>query len=256
MEKGRTIRVAATAVAANMHAPSDSTLLQDGIRVLTRLLLEGKTLQPVPTYLVVAHHRAVKRLVLEILPAKKEKVRLRAYRELLRLAEKVRGYGEEAITCLRAFEGMDRDQTLSARILAEELETMLSRFQKVLDQTRRRVVQGEQVPATAKILSLFECHADVMVKGNREAQFGHKVLVTVGRSGLILDCLVPRGNPADASLYPALLARQVDLYQRPRRPGGGGRRFCQPGESGHGQEPGRQGRQVRQETRPAPPGHG
>lgn len=83
VEKGRTIRVDATAVEAHIHAPTDFTLLQDGIRVLTRLLLEGKTLRPVPRYRVVNHNRAAKRRVLEILHSKKEQVRLRAYRELL-----------------------------------------------------------------------------------------------------------------------------------------------------------------------------
>jgi IS5 family transposase len=214
VEKGRTVRIDATAVAANIHPPTDSTLLQDGIRVLTRLLLEGKTLLPVPQYKVVDHNRAAKRRVLEIMHTKKETVRLRAYRELLRLADKVKGYALEAIACLHTFTGADRDQTLSARILAAELESMLSRFHKVVDQTQRRVVQGEKVPAQAKIVSLFECHADVIVKGGRDTQYGHKVFLSVGRSGLILDCLVPRGNPADTTLYPSLLARQVELYQR------------------------------------------
>jgi IS5 family transposase len=56
-----------------------------------------------------------------------------------------------------------------------------------------------------------------VVKGGRDTQYGHKVFLTVGRSGLILDCLVPRGNPADTTLYPSMLARQVELYQRPPR---------------------------------------
>ena len=64
-------------------------LLRDG---RTRdVLLAGKTLLPMPQDKVVDHNRAAKRRVLEILPAKKEKVRLRAYRELLRLAGKVSG---------------------------------------------------------------------------------------------------------------------------------------------------------------------
>lgn len=112
--------------------------------MLTRLLLEAKTLLPVPPYKVVDHNRVAKRRVLEILHAKKEKERSRACRELLRLATKVRGYALEAIACLRTFVGANLDQTLSARILAAELETMLSRFQQVLDQTQRRVVQGKR----------------------------------------------------------------------------------------------------------------
>lgn len=137
------------------------------------------------------------------------------YRELLRLADKVKGYVLEAIACLRTFVWANRDQTPSARIVADELETMVSRFQKVLDQTRRQVVQGEKVPPQAKIL--FACHADVIVKGGRDTQFGHIVFLTAGRSGLILDCRVPRSNPANTTLYPPLPTRQVELNRRPLR---------------------------------------
>jgi IS5 family transposase len=101
VEKGRTIRFDATAVDANIHHPTDSTLLQDGIRVITRLLQEGKSLDPAPEYMVVDHNRAAKKRVLMILKAKKEKVRVRAYRDLLSLAAKVRDYALEAIDCLQ-----------------------------------------------------------------------------------------------------------------------------------------------------------
>jgi IS5 family transposase len=101
VEKGRTIRFDTTAVDANIHHPTDSTLLQDGIRVITRLLQEGKSLDPAPEYMVVDHNRAAKKRVLMILKAKKEKVRVRAYRDLLSLAAKVRDYALEAIDCLQ-----------------------------------------------------------------------------------------------------------------------------------------------------------
>lgn len=118
---------------------------------------------------------------------------------------------------MRAFVGADRDQTLSARILADELEQRLSSFRNVINQTQRRVLQGERVPAAEKVVSLFECHADVIVKGGRETHYGHKVFLTGGQSGLILDCLVATGNPADATQYTTLLERQIELYGRPPR---------------------------------------
>ena len=96
-EKGRMIRLDSTAVDTNIHHPTDSTLLQDGIRVITRLLQEGKSLDPVPSYRIVDHNRAAKKRMLQILNAKKEKVRKEAYQELLSLATKVRGYVLEAI---------------------------------------------------------------------------------------------------------------------------------------------------------------
>jgi len=217
VEKGRTIRIDSTAVEADIHHPTDSTLLQDGIRVITRLLAEGKSLVPVPDYRLVDHNRAANRRVLIIHNAKKEKKRDRAYRDLLALAEKVKGYAAEAIACLRNFVGADLDQTIAAKMLADELEKMLSLFEKVMDQTRRRVLEKEKVPATEKVVSLFECHADVIVKGGRDTHYGHKVFLTGGQSGLILDCLIATGNPADATMYTPLLERQIELYDRPPR---------------------------------------
>jgi IS5 family transposase len=102
-------------------------------------------------------------------------------------------------------------------MLADELEKMLSLFEKVMDQTRRRVLEKEKVPATEKVVSLFECHADVIVKGGRDTHYGHKVFLTGGQSGLILDCLIATGNPADATMYTPLLERQIELYDRPPR---------------------------------------
>jgi IS5 family transposase len=216
-EKGRMIRLDATTVDTNIHHPTDSTLLQDGIRVITRLLQEGKSLDPVPGYKIVDHNRAAKKRVLLILNTKKEKVRQEAYRKLLSLAAKVRGYALEAITCLQKFVGADLDQTIAAQILVAELEKILSLLKKIMDQTERRVLRGEQVPASDKVVSLFECHTDVIVKGGRDTQYGHKIFLVGGSSGLILDCLMERGNPADAMIYPSLLARQIDLFRRPPR---------------------------------------
>ena len=67
-----------------------------------------------------------------------------------------------------------------------------------------------------KWFALFECHTDVIVKGGRDTQYGHKIFLTGGSSGLILDCLIEPGNPSDAMIYPSLLERQViDLFHRP-----------------------------------------
>ena len=86
---------------------------------------------------------------------------------------------------------------------------------QVLAQTERRVLRGEQVPAGEKVVSLFECHTDVIVKGRRDTQYGHKIFLSGGRSGLILDCVITRGNPNDAVMFPDLLTRQEAIYGRP-----------------------------------------
>jgi IS5 family transposase len=214
VEKGRVVRLDATVVESHIHHPTDSSLLRDGIRVITRLLQAGKALKPTPWYTFADHQRAAKKRGLQILNARKDQVRLKAYRELLSLAGKVQGYARQAITELKGFVGADLSETIAAHKILDQLERAVSLLTRVLDQTERRVIRGEQVPAGDKVVSFFECHTDVIVKGRRDTQYGHKIFLSGGRSGLILDCVVARGNPADAVMFPDLLTRQQAIYGR------------------------------------------
>ncbi|OPX93864.1 MAG: hypothetical protein A4E59_02485 [Syntrophorhabdus sp. PtaB.Bin027] len=75
-EKIETVRIDSTAVKTDIHHPTDSTLLADGIRVITRWLIEGKELVPIPSYLFSDHRRVVKERILTILNARKDTVHL------------------------------------------------------------------------------------------------------------------------------------------------------------------------------------
>lgn len=215
LEQGRAVRLDATVVETHIHHPTDSTLLLDGIRVITRLLQAGKALKPTPWYTFMDHQRAAKKRGLQILNARKESVRRQAYRELLSLARKVQGYARQAITELKGFVGADLAETMAAHKILAQLERAVALLQRMISQTERRVLRGEQVPAGEKVVSLFECHTDVIVKGRRDTQYGHKVFLSGGRSGLILDCVIARGSPADAAMFPDLLSRQEAIYGRP-----------------------------------------
>ena len=72
-------------------------------------------------------------------------------------------------------------------------------LERIADQTRRRVFDGETVPARDKVVSLFEPHTDIIVKGGRGIHYGHKVNLATGRGGLVLDAVVEDGNPADSA---------------------------------------------------------
>ena len=85
---------------------------------------------------------------------------------------------------------------------------------RIIDQTERRVLNGESVPAQEKVLSVFEEHTDIIKKKRRETVFGHKLYLTGGVSGLILDFEVVRGNPNDAAQFQPWIQRQYDLYGR------------------------------------------
>ena len=214
IETGQKIRVDSTAVETDIHHPTDSTLLFDGIRVMTRWLACGKQLSPQPGYVFSDHTRVAKKRVLAIINAKKDTIRQAAYRDLLAYAERVAGYAVAAIPELRCFEGADPRDTFAACALAENLERAVGLLRRVIDQTRRRVFQNEKVPASEKIVSFFEEHTDILVKGGRDTLYGHKVFLSGGASALILDCLVERGNPADSDRYRQLLQRHEDRFGR------------------------------------------
>ena len=214
IETGRKIRVDSTVVETDIHHPTDSTLLLDGIRVITRWLACGKELRPQPGYVFSDHRRVAKKRTLTIFNAKKEAIRKAAYRDLLAYAGRVAGYAEAAIPELRSFEGTDPRDTLAARALADRLERAVGLMGKVIDQTRRRVFQNEKVPASEKIVSFFEEHTDIIVKGARDTLYGHKVFLSGGASTLILDCLIERGNPADSDRYRELLQRHEERFGR------------------------------------------
>ena len=89
---------------------------------------------------------------------------------------------------------------------------------QVISQTERRVFGAEIVPASDKIVSLFEPHTDIIVKGRREVQYGHKLNLVSGRSGLILDVVIEHGNPPDsARLMPMLERHQANYGVMPRQ---------------------------------------
>jgi IS5 family transposase len=85
-------------------------------------------------------------------------------------------------------------------------------IERIIWQTERRVLCGEQVAASEKIVSLFEPHADIIVKGSRDVSYGHKLNLTTGRSGLILDIVIEAGNPADSERFLPMLQRHIAFY--------------------------------------------
>lgn len=220
IETGRKIRIDSTAIETDIHHPTDSTLLFDGIRVITRWLSAGKQLSPQPIYPFSDHTRAAKKRLMVTLNTQKEKVRLAAYRDLLSYAERVVVYAEAAIPALRSFEGADLSDSFAALGLARNLERAVGTLRKVIDQTVRRVINGEKVSASEKVVSFFEEHTDIIVnivKGRPDVQYGHKVFLADGASNLILDCLIERGNPAYSDRYQDLLERHRAQFGRAPR---------------------------------------
>lgn len=208
VERGRKVRVDSTVVETNVHAPTDSSLLWDGVRVLTRLLQRANERFGFGLY--TDHRRRAKRRMLAIQHTGSPSKRRTAYRDLLKVAGKTMGYAQRAVDHLAG-------HSTGAEKLADELAHYAGLLERVMDQTRRRVIEGETVPASEKLVSLFEPHTDIIRKDRRDTLYGHKIFVTGGASGLILDCVIEAGNPADSTLALPMLERQKALYGRPPR---------------------------------------
>ncbi len=103
----------------------------------------------------------------------------------------------------------------SMMMLCRNLKQFAKLAQQVVNQTERRVIHGESVPAGEKIVSLFEPHTDIIVKDRRETFYGHKVCLTGGASNLIVDCLITDGNPADTTLTETMLEQPGSIMVTP-----------------------------------------
>jgi len=211
IEKGKVSRIDCTVTCSNIHKPSDSTLLWDSVRVLARLLQTMKDELGVDIDFR-NHSKYAKKRILAIENAKSEKGRLKPYKELLKVTKKTVSYAKTGISALNTQSFSDIDQMAMAIRIQKGLETIIPLAEKVIDQTTRRVVYDEKVPASEKIFSIFEPHTDIIIKDRREKFYGHKICLTGGQSNLITDCLIVEGNPADSTLTLDMLDRHEQIY--------------------------------------------
>jgi IS5 family transposase len=214
IEKGREVRIDSTVVSSNIHTPSDSRLLFDGVRVLTRVLSQATEQVQGFDIPFTDHTKRAKRRMIAIMNARDKKTRKRNYLDLLTVTRKSLGYARRAASFLTGYLSPDPAQIILAQKIAHELAIYTERATRVIDQTERRVIHGESVPASEKIVSLFEPHTDIIVKDHRDTFYGHKLCLTGGASNLITDCVICEGNPADTVLTDQLLDRQRELYAR------------------------------------------
>jgi transposase, IS5 family len=212
IEKGKQSRIDCTVVSSNIHDPTDSTLLWDCVRVLTRML--GRINEGFEEIHISFsdHTQRAKRRMLGVMNAKDAKSRKKRYQDLLAVTHKTLGYGLSAVSVLEAIASKNPATVLAAGQESERLKELIGFTHQVIDQTTRRIIHGESVPACDKIVSIFEPHTDIIVKDRRETFYGHKVCLSGGGSNLITDCLILDGNPADTALTDLMLDRHQQIY--------------------------------------------
>jgi IS5 family transposase len=206
LERGRVVRLDSTVTAALLHEPSDSSLLGDAVRVMVRLLREANTLIGRAGFWWRDHRRLAKKRARAIQFTRGRPKRVQLYRELIKTTRVTLAYLHQAAAQLATATGL----------AVERWQAKLRHYQPLIEQiiaqSERRVLAGAPVAAGAKLVSLFEPHADIIVKGRREVEYGHKLNLTTGRSGLILDLVIEAGNPADSERLLPMLERHIARY--------------------------------------------
>lgn len=187
--RGRKMRVDTTVVESNIHYPTDSGLLDDGARVLTRMMkkIEGKV--GGPKQKVRERKRRVQKRVIAIAHALRHKGeegelrRQREYEQLPRLTGRILG---DTRRVLREVAGLPPRRRSGARELCERLETMAERVGRVVRQTKARIFEGlTQLPG--KLVSLFEPQTEIIRKGKagKPNEFGKLVLVQEAENQMV-----------------------------------------------------------------------
>ena len=222
IEDGAQLRVDTTVVESNIHYPSDSALLWDGIRTITRLVLEHLE----PCLVGVAadfpdRRRRARRRMQELARmhdrrGKHERSFRRKYSDLLTVACEVTARAKRVIDHAREMAVSGPAERLLIDALRQEIVHYSKLTDQVIDQTRRRIFAGETVPAEQKLYSLFEPHTDLIKRGKarKPVEFGHKVFLAESRVGLITDYRVLRGNPPDSDQVASSLENHQRLFAR------------------------------------------
>jgi len=206
VESGEVIRIDATTTDTAILEPSDSGLLYDSVRVMVRLL---KAVRVYGDVVFHNHQRKAKRRRYAIMNARTNDRRRPLYASLLQVTLDTLGYLEEVYKVLQK-----QPDTQAWRARVDGYRPLIL---QVIAQTQRRIIDGERVPAGDKIFSLFEPHTDIILKGGRDVRYGHKLTLSSGASGLVLDVIVEGGNPADSVCLIPLHERHIACYGQPPR---------------------------------------
>lgn len=211
VESGNTVRGDTTTIKTNIHYPTDINLLWDCVRVLTRAMnnIYQRTLAHIE---FIDHTRRAKTKLYKINNSRKERVRHENSLELIRVTRSTISYAERALEVLARYAVVSIDEVFAVIKAEGELRQYIPLAKQCIEQAYRRHVGKEEVPNEEKLVSIFEPHTDILVKGFRDVVFGHKISLVTGKSSLILDCDILEGNPADTSLVQPMLQQHLSSY--------------------------------------------
>lgn len=222
LEDGKKLRVDTTVVETNIPYPTDATLLWDSVRTITRLIEDLHEKLPSGVQGFTNRTRSARRRMQEIqrmTAPERHTQQEPKYRELLRITEQVVENARQVLAKVKKVQARRKGLPLTDRLCLDQLRKEITGYcelaDRVMDQTRRRVLQGEQVPTAEKVYSIFEPHTDLIKRGKAQkpVEFGHKVFLAESAQGLITDYQVLDGNPSDTFHVPPSLERHQQTFQ-------------------------------------------
>jgi IS5 family transposase len=219
--RGRRLRTDGTVVESNIRPPSDGRLLADSVRVLARSVSQGRSLLKAAKQKVVEEFedftqsaKGIARKIGETLRSKKEAAQTagrQQYKKLLALTEQTIDWA------VQTQKQLQKQSRQSAKRLAETLTHFIPLARQVIQQATRRVLQGEQVPASEKIVSIFEEHTDIIRRGKeaRPVEYGHKLWLNEVEGGIVSHYRILDGNPSDEKQWKPSLKAHISTFQQP-----------------------------------------
>jgi IS5 family transposase len=171
LEDGRKLRVDTTVVQTDIHHPTDNTLLWDVVRVVTRLIdrlaaaMDRRRIKGFRDRTRSARRRMYE--IQRMTTRQRQEQQTGTYRELINIAEEVVQAARTVLENTRKTRGKDPLADLAIAETRKEIEHFCGLGRRVIDQARRRVLDGEQVPTAEKVYSIFEPHTDLIKRGDR-----------------------------------------------------------------------------------------
>jgi IS5 family transposase len=221
--RGRKLRLDSTVVETNIHHPVDSGLIVDGVRMLGRLLRRAKPLlgetRAAPAQLFRQRLRSARHQLQAIVQTARRRGEA-AGDQLKEQYERLVGIGRHMVQQATQVETYLRQQADTAsRQLADQLARLRPQVTQVVQQAARRVLHGEQVPASEKLVSLVEPHTAIIRKGKpgKPVEFGRVIWLDEVEGGIITRYAVLPGNADDAAQVPPSLDHHRRMFKKPPR---------------------------------------
>lgn len=219
LEDGQKLRADTTVVETDIHHPTDNTLLWDSVRVLTRLVQRLMKRLPAGIDGFTNRTRSARRRMLQIQRmTSKERGRsqVEKYRQLIGITEQVVAEARGLLQKTQKMRGVDSLTGITIQSLRGQIQHYVGLADRVVEQSRRRVLEGQPVATAQKVFSIFEPHTDLIKRGKvlKDIEFGHKVFLAESACGLITQYRVLDGNPSDQDQVEAALDRHQKTFRR------------------------------------------